>query len=133
MVFKRLRNLTPRRAGRDQSAADGAAEDVGAVALLDDPAGAPPVLRPAAIFRQVLFDPAAELTPVWARPRPASAPLAASSSAATVEESAVVGVAPSVEPRPAKRTPRAKAKDSSAAAPKRSKKAAKPDQRTTTG
>jgi hypothetical protein len=35
----------------------------------------PPVLLPASIVRQVLFD-ATELTPVWARPRPGPEPVA---------------------------------------------------------
>jgi len=133
MVFKRLRNLTPRRTGRDLSPANGPAIHVGAVALEGATAGPTPVLRPAAIFHQVLFDPA-ELSPIWARPRAASAPVAASASAPTVEEPAVVGVAPSDGPKPAKRTRRPAAKaPETASAPKRSKKTAKPDRGTTAG
>jgi hypothetical protein len=53
------------------------------------PLGPPPVLLPAAIFSQVVFDPM-EITPEWAKPRPAPAPAPAGppSPDATLDESA---------------------------------------------
>jgi hypothetical protein len=87
----------------------------------DDP-GPPPVLRPAAIFRQLLWDPA-EASPIWARPRPvpaaiepASAPTTAPGMTATAPDPSDA-VTPDANPaKPARRPRRAKA-ESSAAAP----------------
>jgi hypothetical protein len=142
MAFKRLLKLTQRRPGRDRSPADGPAVDVTAIAL-DEPLGPPPVLRPAAIFRQLLFDPA-ESAPVWARPRSAPAPDVAVASGQTVDRPAVaksratgkarVASAASTSeptPTPAKRTRRPKASgpttgESPAAGRTRSKRALKP-------
>ena len=88
--------------------------------------GPPPVLLPAAIFRELLYDPT-EFTPVWLRPRPAPEPDPASSSDPTVDENAVVNAAPTVEPKPAKRTRKPKASGSTGPAKTRSKRVAKPD------
>jgi hypothetical protein len=66
--FGRLPFLTRRTTSSDR----GASEHPTMVAASADPDVAsvgPPVLLPASIVRQVLFD-ATELTPVWARPRP---------------------------------------------------------------
>jgi hypothetical protein len=60
----------------------------------------PPVLLPASIVRQVLFD-ATELTPVWARPRSDPEPVA-------VHAEAVVPTEPAA-PKPPKRARRAPA------------------------
>lgn len=65
--FGRLPFLTRRSTSSDSQASDHPAM----VAATLDPDKAPvgpPVLLPASIVRQVLFD-ATELTPVWARPR----------------------------------------------------------------
>jgi hypothetical protein len=89
-----------------------------AMAFEGPPLGPPPLLVPAAIFHQLLFDPA-ELTPVWVRPRP-PAP----------EGTAVEAAVPVLEPKPTKRTrqPKPKAKDSTGATKTRSKRVPKPDQ-----
>jgi hypothetical protein len=103
------------------------------VAADDDPAaedgtelGPPPVLRPAAIFRQLLYDPA-ELTPVWARPRavaapePPTAPTPATAPTASNPPAVEPGDPPRAtldQPKPAKRTRRPKA-DAAAAGPTR--------------
>jgi hypothetical protein len=118
--IKRLLLLAPRRAGRDRSPADGPAVDVDAMALEGAALGPPPILRPAAIFRQVLFDPA-ESSPVWARRRP-SAPDPASSSDPMIDRTAVADSAPTVEPKPAKRTRRPKASAPSGASRTTSKR-----------
>jgi hypothetical protein len=55
-----------------------------------------PVLMPAVIFRQLIFD-GTEVTPVWARPRPVPEP-----------EAATVTVVAADEPMPAKRARRPK-------------------------
>jgi hypothetical protein len=100
------------------------------VAADDDPAaqdgtelGPPPVLRPAAIFRQLLYDPA-ELTPVWARPRavaapePPTAPIPATAPTPATVEPGDPPRATLDQPKPAKRTRRPKA-DAAAAGPTR--------------
>jgi hypothetical protein len=69
--------------------------------------GSSPVLRPAAIFQQVLYDPA-ESSPVWARPRPAPTPVSASSPT-PLHNAAVADSSPTIDPKPAKRTRRPKA------------------------
>jgi hypothetical protein len=104
MGFKRLFHVAPSRAGRDRSQAHALPVEIGAVALEAADLGPPPILQPAAIFRQLLFDPA-ESSPVWARPRPAPAPVSASSPA-PLHNAAVADSAPTVEPKPAKRTRR---------------------------
>ena len=134
-----------RRPGADPSPGAGPAVD-GAAMALDAAAMEPaPVLLPAAIFRQVLFDPS-EFTPVWLRPRPAFEPAPSSPSrppladapvaaAAPVEADASVASAAQVEadapieePKPAKRTRRTKVTGSPAPSRPRSKRAAKSDQ-----
>ena len=127
MVFRRLRNLAARRTGRDPSPVDGPAVLVG-VADLEEVAGPPPILRPAAIFRQVLFDPA-DLVPVWARPRAAAWTLTSSLSGAPVDAAAVTTPDLPGEPKPAKRARRSATTTSSSAVRPRSKKAAKPSPR----
>jgi hypothetical protein len=151
MPFKRLLDLTRRRPGGDRATADEPTDAAAPIAHEDVPLGPPPVLRPAAIFRQLLFDPA-EIAPVWARPRPAfapaSAPEATVSSGRLVEPAAAEGSTPSdkveiastasgSEPKP-KRTRRPKASGTPAtssstvagsppaAARTRSKRVAKP-------
>jgi hypothetical protein len=106
MPFKRLLNLTRRRPDEDRSTADEPTRDVAAVTPDDAPLGPPPMLRPAAIFRQLLFDPA-EITPVWARPRPAFAPPSA--------PEVTTSTGPLVD-RPAARSPRATGKVKAASA-----------------
>jgi hypothetical protein len=106
--------LARRRLRRDgSSSAAGTAYALEAADL-----GPPPILRPAAIFHQLLFDPV-ELTPVWVRPRP-MAP----------EESPVADASPAAEPKQTKRRrqPKPTSKDSTGASKPRSKRATKPDQ-----
>ncbi len=89
----------------------------------------PPELLPAAIFRQVLFDPA-EFTPVWARPRQASAADPATEPGPSVDETPVASPVSIDEPKPAARARRAKGRAKASAAPggarTRSKRSAKP-------
>ena len=124
-TFARLFPFT-RRGSRGGSSAAGhaangseAAADDDAIAGDDAPHAAtraeldaPPVLRPSAIFRQLLYDPA-EITPVWARPRSAapSEPATALATAPdlTVGEPGGTAIADVDEPKPAKRTRRPKA------------------------
>jgi hypothetical protein len=84
--------------------------------------GPPPILVPAAIFRQVLYDPF-EVTPIWARPRPAPAHDPASSPDPIVDETAVANSASTDESKPTKRTRRPKANSSSSGTRTRSKRA----------
>lgn len=121
-----------RRSRRDRSPGEGLAVDATAMALEAATLGPPPVLQPAAIFRQVLFDPA-EIMPAWARPRPAPAPDPASSAGQMVDETAVADAAPTDDSKPTKRTRRPKANGSSGASRTRSRPAAKPDHDTTDG
>lgn len=122
MPFKRLLDLTRRRPGGDRATADEPTDAAAPIAHDDDLPLGPPVLRPAAIFRQLLFDPA-EIAPVWARPRPAfapaSAPEATASTGPLVEPPSAAGskrsdkveiesTASGSEPKP-KRTRRPKA------------------------
>ena len=76
------------------------------------------MLLPAAIFRQVLFDPT-EFTPAWLRSRPAPAPGAARPSDSMVDETTVGASVAIDEPKPAKRPGRSKTTDS--AGPKRTR------------
>jgi len=115
----RLLHLTRRQSRRDRSAADGLAVDGGAMA---ETPGPPRILVPAAIFRQVLFDPF-EVTPIWARPRPAQARDSASSPEPIVDETAVADSASTDQPKPMKRTRRPKANGSSSGTRTRSKRA----------
>jgi hypothetical protein len=111
MGLKQLLNLAPRRAGRDRAAAATPDVDLDAAVLASALSGPPPLLRPAAIFRQLLFDPAESL-PVWARPRPAAA---------------IVDPVSTDAPKPAKRTRRPKANASPRTTRTRPKGVAKPD------
>ena len=124
-TFARL--FTRRRSRRDESPGEKPAVDGDAMALDDDELGPPPVLLPAAIFHELLFDPA-EMTPAWLRPRPAAAPDPATSTGPAVDVTVVADVAPTDERKPAKRTRRPKADVSSGSTRARSRRVAKPDQ-----
>jgi len=115
----RLLHLTRRQSRRDRSAADELAVDGSAMA---ETPGPPRILLPAAIFRQVLFDPF-EVTPIWARPRAASAHDPASPPDPIVDETAVANSVSTDEPKPTKGTRRPKAKGSSSGTRTRSKRA----------
>ena len=78
---------------------------------------AAPVLLPAAIHRQLLYDPA-EITPVWARPRPAPAREPAISPTSVADGPTAPAIAASDQPKPATRTRRPKA-DATTTAPAR--------------
>ena len=94
--------------------------------------GPPPILLPAAIFRELLYDPT-EFTPVWLRPRPAPEPDPAFSSDPTVDENAAVNAAPTDKPKPAKRTRKPKTSGSTGTGRTKSKRVPKPDQDATDG
>jgi len=96
----------------------------GALALEDAEAGPPPVLLPAAIFRQLLFDPA-ELTPAWLRPRPVPEPDPAEAAGATIDATAPADVLPTDVPKPAKRTRRPKSDGTASPSRPRSRRVAK--------
>ena len=130
--FGRLFLFARRRSRRDRTAGDGPAVDGSAMALEGATWGPLPVLLPAAIFRELLYDPT-EFTPVWLRPRPAAEPDPASSSGPTVDENAVANAAPTDEPKPAKRKRQPKATASSGPAKTRSRRVAKPDHDATDG
>ncbi|HEV8544756.1 MAG TPA: hypothetical protein VGQ64_00555 [Candidatus Limnocylindrales bacterium] len=124
------------RFGRRRTHAEGPPDDAPAVdadamALESAPVG-PPILVPAAIFRQLLFD-AAELTPAWARPRPAPVPDPEGSSGPIVDKPVVAKVAPTDAPKPTKRTRRPKPNGSSGASRPRASRVAKPDHGATDG
>jgi hypothetical protein len=123
--------LGRRRTHENGSPGDAPAVDADAMALESDPLG-PPVLLPAAIFRQVLFD-AAEFTPAWARPRPAPVPDPGGSSGPTVDKTVVAEVAPIDESKPTKRTRRPKPNGSSGTSRPRTRRVAKPDHGATDG
>jgi hypothetical protein len=90
------------------------------------------MLVPAAIFHQVLFDPA-ELAPVWLRRRPAaapgptSAPDLASEPDPAANEIAVANAGSTDDPKPTKRSKRPKANGAPAASRTRTKRVTKPD------
>jgi hypothetical protein len=128
-AFNRLLHFGRRGPGPDASLAEpvaGPAVDVDAMPLEGATLASAPGLVPAAIFRQVLFDPT-EFTPAWLRPRLAPAQEPATPSAPVVEQTAVANAAPADERKPATRPRRPKAKTPSAAKPTRSKRAAKTD------
>ena len=127
-AIKRLLLRAPRLAGRDGSPADGQADDertvdVDAMALEADTSLPAPILRPAAIFRQRLYDP--EILPVWARPRPAPTPDPSNSPPLIVEERDVMDSPPADAPKPTKRSRRPKTDGASGASRPRGKRVAK--------
>jgi hypothetical protein len=131
-AFARLRLLRRRPTEReDPTPADSPAVDIDAMPLVGATLD-PSVLRPAAIFHQLLFDPA-ESSPVWARPRPVPVPDPASSAGPTVNETAVADSASTGAAKPTKRTRRPKANASSAASRTRTKRIAKPPRDATDG
>ena len=134
-MANRLARLLGSRRRSEKESSPGAAPGVDSAAMaLDAAAMEPaPILLPAAIFRQVLFDPT-EFTPVWLRRRPAFDPVPAnpppsssSAAAAPLAAEGPVAATPTEEPKPAKRTRRTKATGSPAPSRPRSKRAAKPD------
>ena len=93
-VLDRLLHLGRRRPEPDRPPADQRTVDIDALPLEGATSGPASMLLPAAIFRQVLFDPT-EFTPAWLRARPGPAP-----------EPGPTG--PTDEPQPAKRSRRPK-------------------------
>ena len=79
------------------------------------------MLLPAAIFHQLLYDPA-EHAPAWLTRRPEP-----SSSVTTAAGTAIAQVAPAVKPKATRRTPRPKANGSTTPARPRTKRATKAD------
>jgi hypothetical protein len=112
--------VAPIAAGGGEALHDGG----GGLALAMAPLGPPPVLLPATIISQVLFD-AAELVPEWARHRPAPS----TPPAATVEEiveaadEPVEAMTPTPDPAPVDPKPKSR--------PRRTKTAGSPTRRTT--
>jgi hypothetical protein len=92
------------------------------MALAAVPLGPLPVLEPAAIFRQVLWDPA-EVAPVWVRPLPEPEPVAAETTEPATElVEATAGAEADASPavsKPAKRTRRPKAEGSTTRKPRK--------------
>ena len=127
-VLDRLLHLGRRRPEPDRPPADQRTVDIDALPLEGATSGPASMLLPAAIFRQVLFDPT-DFTPAWlrARPGPAPAPGPARASDPMVDETAVGGSRSTVEPQPAKRSRRPKTNASPDPKPPRSKGMAKPD------
>jgi len=116
----------------DASAVGGPAVDADAMPLESAALDPSPMLEPAAIFRQLLFD-GGELTPVWARPRPAPVPDPGRSSGPTVDKTVVAKDAPTGEPKPTKRTRQPKPNGSSGTSRPRTRRVAKPDHGATDG
>jgi hypothetical protein len=108
--FGRL-HLPRRRARPDQVADDDGAVQTALFDPDDAPIG-PPVLLPAAIIQELLFD-AVDYTPVWARPRPVAE--AAAAEPAAGEPAATAPAAATDEPKPTKRPRRPKANETSTA------------------
>ena len=115
----------PRRDGMPKAAlavaggGDAVAMGGGVLAMAMAPLGPPPVLRPAVIISQVLFDPA-EFVPDWAKPRPKPA-AEPPGEADPASDEATVQTEPS-DPAP---------EDAKAASrPRRTKPAAAPRRRT---
>jgi hypothetical protein len=114
--------LARRRSRRDPARTVGPVVDGGAMALAAVPLGPLPVLEPAAIFRQVLWDPA-EVAPVWVRPQPEPESVAAETTepATEVVEATAdpeADASPAVS-KPAKRTRRPKAEGSTTRKPRK--------------
>jgi hypothetical protein len=127
-ALKRLLLFAPRRAEQEPAPAEPTARvDPDAMPLEAAMSRSSSTLQPAAIFRQVLFNPT-EFTPAWLRPRPAATPDRTSSSGSPTGEAVVARSAPIDEPKPAKRgrRPKAAASPAPAAARTRSKRTAKP-------
>ncbi|HXI80362.1 MAG TPA: hypothetical protein VNM34_06035 [Verrucomicrobiae bacterium] len=122
-AINRLLHLGRRRPEPEAPPAPAPTVDVDAMAL-ESATLAPRLLEPAAIFRQVLFDPT-EFTPPWLRPRPT--PATSTPSAPVGDETTVASAAPTDEPKPAKRPRRAKATGAPATNRTRSKRTAKAD------
>jgi hypothetical protein len=125
-AFGRLLPFARRRSRPDRSTVDGPLADGGSKGLEGETWGPPPVLLPAAIVRELLYDPT-EFTPAWLRPRPAPEPDPATSSAATVDETAVAKAATTGELKPMKRKRQPKANGSPGATKTRSRRVVKPD------
>jgi hypothetical protein len=127
MGLKRLFQRGPRRSVADPLAAEGPVPEVMEWEDEDLELGPPPVLRPAAIFRQVLYDPA-ESAPIWARPRQSVAP--ETTPAPEPKEDpvavAVADAAPAEAPKPAKRKRSPKTTEAARTSRPASKRAAKP-------
>ena len=115
-----------RRSRRDPSPGGGRGVNAGSMALQAATLGPPPMLVPAAIFHQVLFDPA-ELAPVWLRRRPAPAPRDVSEPAPEVDETAIANAGLTENPKPTKRTKRPKVNGNSSTTRTRTKRVPKPD------
>jgi hypothetical protein len=127
MGLKRLFQRGPRRSGPDPLAADRPVPEVMEWEDEDLELGPPPVLRPAAIFRQVLYDPA-ESAPIWARPRQSVA--SETTPAPEPKEDpvavAVADAAPADAPKLAKRKRSPKTTEAARTSRPASKRAAKP-------
>jgi len=135
--FQRLLHVGRHRPEHGQSSIEGGTVGGGVTTLDDEPPEPEPILQPAAIFRQYLYDPS-EYTPEWARPRPkpeaapeptpvpASDPDPAPVSATAVAETAIAEPLDAAPPKPAKRARRQPASGASTATRSRPKRSTKP-------
>ena len=127
-AFNRLLHLGRRRPEPERPPEVPVTVDIDALPLEATTVGAVPMLRPAAIFHQVLFDPT-EYTPAWLRPRPAATTETSTPSDLMADQAAVADAGPIDTPKPRKqRTRQPKTSTTPAASRPRSKRIAKPDQ-----
>ena len=126
-TFNRLLHLGRRRPEPERPPEVPVTVDIDALPLEATTVGAVPMLRPAAIFHQVLFDPT-EYTPAWLKPRPAATTDTSTPSDVMADQTAVADAGPTDTPRPRKqRTRQPKASASPAASRPRSRRIVKSD------
>jgi hypothetical protein len=120
LIRRRPRRNAMPKAALAVAGGDPVALGGGVLAMAMAPLGPPPVLRPALIISQVLFDPA-EFVPDWAKPRPKAA-VQPSGEMDAASDAATVQIEPS-DPAPEAAKP--------ASRPRRAKPTAAPRRRTT--
>jgi hypothetical protein len=126
-TLNRLLHLGRRRPEPDRPPEEPVTVDIDALPLEGATVGTVPMLRPAAIFHQVLFDPT-EFTPAWLQPRPAAATGTPGPSDPIDHQTAVADSGSTDTRKAPKRARRPKTSPSPAASRPRSKRIAKPDQ-----
>jgi hypothetical protein len=124
-AFKRLLHFGRRRPEPDRPPAEQVTVDIDAMPL-ESAVGPAPMLRPAAIFHQTLFDPT-EFTPAWLRPRPAPGTGPSRPSDLPGDQTAAEDSGSTDAPKPPKRARRPKTSPSPGPSRPRSKRTAKPD------
>ena len=118
-----LLHLGRRQPEPDCPPAEPVTVDIDAMPLESAPVGPVPMLLPAAIFHQTLYDPT-EFTPAWLRPRPAPG---TEPSDLTDDQTADADSGSTDAPKPPKRARRPKTSPSPGPSRPRSKRTAKPD------